>query len=144
MSDYRELFDALEPQLTYGAVISGAEVRARLGVVYPEIHEGDSVMALKRQLDACSLQEMGAMDYVRNILLGRGMYLAQKGGDYYILLPSENAAQIDSYMRVADKKLRRALKLSKSSPRVEGEDPGCQVQARIMMKQKGLRRRVGE
>jgi hypothetical protein len=80
------------------------------------------------------------VDYVRKILLREGKYLAQTKGNYRILLPSENAAQVESYMSSADKKLKRALILSKNTPAdTKTMRDADQVQARIIVKRESIK-----
>lgn len=130
---YKDLFGQLESSglFEFGRVINGSFVREILGLKMPEI-------APKKVYDQIALTELGAIDYCKNILLGRGMYIARQGDNYRILLPSENKEQIDSYMRSADRKLRRALKLSKSTP-VEHRDRLDNTNARILMKRESIR-----
>ena len=129
----RDLFDVLnhEGLLEYGTVIKGEKVRELLGLIRPETGS-------YREFKEVELVELAAMDYVRNTLLGQGKYLKGCGDDYRILLPSENARQVDLYMSAADKKLRRAIKLSKNSPKEQGAIPD-QSQARAMMKRESIR-----
>ncbi len=122
--------------LEYGAVIPAGYVRETLGIVYPDV-------ATKREFDSIALCELSAVDYVRNVLLGRGMYLTYNNGSYRILLPSENAKQVELYISSADKKLSRALKLSKNSPKLADHAGNTdQINTRIVMKQQSLRRNV--
>ena len=58
-----------------------------------------------------------------------------------VLLPSENKAQVDAYMESADRKLERALKLSRNSPKASHLPD--QTEARIMMRRKGYRHGAG-
>ena len=106
----KELLAALRGRglLEYGSVIKGEEVRDILGIEYPEV-------GTKKDFDEVALAELGAVDYVRNILLGEGKFIASHQGDYRILLPSENKRQVDAYMQQADRKLRRARKLSRAT-----------------------------
>lgn len=122
--------------LEYGSVISGVLVRELLGLTYPET-------GTKAQFDEIALAELGAIDYVRNILLGEGKYLAGAGGDYRILLPSENKRQVETYMRQADKKLRRAQKLSQNSPQLDTWKPD-NTAARLLLKRAALRNHGAE
>jgi len=116
----------------YGSVFLGESVRDVIGLVMPEF-------GTKKEFDHVALRELSAVDYCRNVLLGEGKYLAQDQGDYRILLPSENARQIEQYIGNADNKLRRALKLSRNSPAIDGGVLD-QTSARILMKREGLRR----
>jgi hypothetical protein len=131
---YKELYQMLDSMdlIEYGSVIEGQIIRKFLGIEYPAV-------ASKKEFDQLSLAELAAIDYVRNILLGQGMYLSQQNGDYRILLPSENVRQVELYISSADKKLNRALKLSRNSPRSPNK-PNDQTEARILMKKDGMRR----
>ena len=117
--------------LEYGSHIPGEAVREVLGLEMPEI-------GTKAQFDAVALKELQAIDYVRNILLSEGKYLAGAPGGYRVLLPSENKAQVDSYMAQADRKLRRAQKLSRSMP-TQNISQVDQTDARIMLKRDSIR-----
>lgn len=119
----------------YGTVIHGDDVREVLGIKIPK-------MGTQQQFRDLALAELTAVDYCRNVLLGKGKYLTQRGGDYRILLPSENARQVDTYMSQADRKLKRALKLSKSSQQAATNQHPDNVNVRIMMKREAIKNRV--
>jgi len=128
--------------LEYGSVFSGELVRDIIDLSLPsddELHQM-TVGKAKSVFTSAALMEMAEIDYVRNILLGRGMYIKASGGGYVILLPSENAAQIDSYVSSADKKLRRALKLSRNTPADSLLDH-TNLETRLEMKRKGAEAR---
>ena len=133
---HRDLYDYLKAEglLEYGSVISSSLVHDFLGLEVPAI-------GTKAQFDRLSLIELAAMDYVRNMLLNSGKYLTGTPSGYRILLPSENAAQVEQYISSADKKLNRALKLCRNTPRSADEMPD-QIEARILMKQSGAPRRL--
>lgn len=134
----KELLTALRERglLEYGSVIKGEDVRDILGIEYPEV-------GTKKDFDEVALAELGAVDYVRNILLGEGKFLASHQGDYRILLPSENKRQVDAYMSQADRKLRRAHKLSRNTPSAESYKPHANSDVRIAMKIGNARNRAG-
>lgn len=123
-------------QLTdYGQVILGEDVRAVLGIKIPRL-------GTQKQFRDLALAELTAIDYCRNVLLGKGKYLTRRGDDYRILLPSENAQQVNTYMSQADRKLKRALKLSKGAEQAAtGQNPD-NTQVRIMMKREAIKNRV--
>lgn len=125
----KELLSALRARelLEYGSVIKGDDVREILGIEYPEY-------GTKKDFDEVALAELGAVDYVRNVLLGEGKFIASHQGDYRILLPSENKRQVDAYMQQADRKLRRAQKLSRNTPNSESYEPAANADVRIAMK----------
>jgi hypothetical protein len=58
------------------------------------------------------------------------------------LLPSENARQVEVYVSQADRKLKRALKLSKSSQQLATNQQPDNTNVRIMMKREAIRNRV--
>ena len=128
---HMEVNDLLE----YGAVISGSRVREVIEIKLPE-------RGTRSEFSQLALTELAAVDYVRNILLGQGKYFSSMKGDYRVLLPSENARQITLYMSSADKKLKRALKLSRNTPPVDTDPTGAanQTEARIMMKRSNIKR----
>lgn len=92
----------------YGSIIMGEDVRRVLGITMPEV-------GTRRDFDAVAMDELSGVDYCRNALLGEGKYLSMIKGNYRILLPSENAAQVESYMRSAENKLKRGLKLHRNT-----------------------------
>lgn len=116
--------------LNYGSVIPGNLVREIIGIKIPEISS-------KSVFDQLALKELSAIDYVRNILLGSGKYITSCGSDYRILLPSENENQIDLYMKSADRKLRRAIKLNRNTPKEVSRI--TQTQSRLVMKRESIR-----
>lgn len=115
----------------YGSVIMGDDVRAVVGIEYPET-------ASKAVFDSLGLKELSAVDYVRNVLLSEGKYLSAQAGDYRILLPSENARQVDLYMSHADNKLKRAQKLMRNTPLIDTSAPD-NTDVRILMKRESIK-----
>jgi hypothetical protein len=110
----------------FGSVINGELVHHILGIEMP-------MTAPKSVYDQLALIELTCIDYCRNVLLGEGKYLSGTPSGYRILLPSENKKQIEGYVGSADRKLNRALKLSRNSP--VDTDTHDQIEARIMLKQ---------
>jgi hypothetical protein len=51
--------------------------------------------------------------------------------------------QVESYVSQADKKLSRALKLSRNTPRPADNAQADQQEARVLMRQEGIRERFG-
>lgn len=115
----------------YGATVDGAEVRAFLGLTMPEV-------GTKSQYDAVALAELAAIGYVRDALLEEGKYLKGDQGSYRVLLPSENAAQVEVFMANAGKKLRRAQRLAESTPS-EFRPTNDNAEARLAMMQKSIK-----
>lgn len=132
----RDVYDTLDRAglFDFGAVIPRGMVYDLLGLDVPKV-------ASKAVFDRIAMLELQAMDYCRNMLLGHGKYLAGTPSGYRVLLPSENKAQIDAYMESADRKLERALKLSRNSPKASHLPD--QTEARIMMRRKGHRHGAG-
>lgn len=129
----RGLMEFLEDEslLDYNTFISAEIVREQLGLEYPEV-------GTKREFDQLALQEMAAIDYCRNVLLGRGMYLRGVAGGYRILTISENMEQVELYMSSADRKIIRGLKLLKNTPREPGRYPD-QQEVRAELKRESIR-----
>jgi hypothetical protein len=129
----KELYSELEKNdlLNYGSFIKCEFVREILGIQMPEI-------ATKREFDKISLQEIAAIDYVRNILINNGKYIKGENDGYRVLLPSENAGQVENYMSSADKKLRRAIKLAKSTPKEFTTDK-CNNTVRLHLKRESIK-----
>lgn len=119
-----------EGMFEFGEFTERTMIYELLGLEMPEF-------ASKEVFDRLAMLELAAVDYCRNVLLGRGKYLAGVPGGYRVLLPSENRAQVDAYMHSADRKLLRALKLSRNMPDMQNDQPD-QTEARIMMKRKGM------
>ena len=133
----KELFTQLLARgLTgYGAEFPATLVHEILGIQYPE-------SASKKVFDDLALRELGAIDYVRNILLGQGKYLESKGDIYRVCLPSENRMYVERYMKSADNKLRRANRLSRNTPQVAQVAP-TQDNARMHLRQTSRRSFAG-
>ena len=126
------LIDLQDMGLTeYGSDIPTELVHSILGIHMP-------AYASKAVFDGLAMAELAAIDYCRNVLLGQGKYLQGTRSGYRVLLPSENKAQVDSYMSSADRKLSRALKLSRNSP-AQDAPVNDQTQARIFMKRSSMR-----
>lgn len=88
--------------------------------------------AMRNEIKQQELEELTVTGYIRDKLLNRGMYLKGERDAYRVLLPSENAGQIMSYMSSADRKLKRAIKLNNNTPS-EYKIPS-QDEVRIFMK----------
>lgn len=133
----KELFNELMARgmTGYGSEIPATLVHQILGIEYPE-------SASKKVFDELALRELGAIDYVRNILLGQGKYLESKGDVYRICLPSENRLYVERYMKSADKKLKRANRLSRNTPTIAAIAP-TQDSARLHLKQTSRRSFAG-
>jgi len=112
MTKPSEGYDKLEELglLDYGSNIEGR--------VFREAFDIDDIEypAMKSEIDAQSLELLAASDYVRNKLLNHGKYLKGVRDGYRVLLPSENAGQVMSYVNSASTKLKRGQKLDKNTP----------------------------
>jgi len=115
----------------YGSVIPGELVRSRLDITLPKY-------GTYEEFQAASLEELDAIGYVRKVLLQEGKYLRGDRGSYRILLPSENAAQILKYMEEADRKIKRGLILSRTTP-TEHKAAYDDTEARAHMRQVAIR-----
>lgn len=116
----------------FGSVILGREVRKVVGIDVPEV-------ATQEVFRKLQLRELDAVDYVRNLLMGEGKYLAQHCGDYRILLPSENIRQVESYMSQAKNKLSRGMKLLRNSPKTDQYNPHDDPSGRLLMTQEAIK-----
>lgn len=121
--------------LQFGCFIPTDLVHDALGIEIPEV-------GTKAAFDELALRELGAIDQIRNALLDHGKYLTACEGGYRILLPSENQKQVHAYMKSADRKLRRAQRLSANTPQAPGIVDS--TQSRIHLKQHSRRRFIGD
>jgi len=133
----KDLYNHLNEQgkLEYGSFVSELEIHEFLGLVYPE-------HGTRAQYKALDLTMLAVTDYIKSILLGEGKAFVSSQGDYRVLLPSENAKYIEKYMRAADKKLKRALKLSRNQPL--GDVVQDNKSVKIMLKQEALKREMNK
>lgn len=118
--------------LEYGSHIPASLVQSALGLLYP-------TTGSRAVFERLALAELGAIDYVRRHLLNEGKYITSAKDGYRILLPSENEGQVEAYMRSADEKLRRGLKLLRNTPKGAADFP-AQTEVRLHMKQTSVRR----
>lgn len=119
--------------LEYGSVITSHLVHELLDINLPD-------RATRAQFETASLVELSCIDHVRDALLSEGKYLGGCPQGYRVFLPSENASQVEVYMRSADRKLRRAQRLSRSTPRAATpHGDTASHDARIALKQQPAR-----
>ena len=118
----------------FGSVIYWHEVCRVLDLEYPE-------KASKAVFDALEMIELNAVGYVREVLLKEGKYLGKSCSGYRILLPNENASQVARYRSSADRKLSRALKLVRNTPRGDAMPDRDHTEARLAMKRDAVRDR---
>jgi hypothetical protein len=130
----RSLYEALagEGLLEYGSFIPGDLVRRHLDLEMPQV-------GTRKQFLDISLDELSAVDRVREMLLNEGKYLAGSGDGYRILTPGENRGQVDRYLAHAQNKISRARKLERTSPAMSGGRPN-QTQARLDAIERGIRK----
>ena len=95
--------------LEYGSVVDGNQFRELCGI--ETIEEGTI-----RDFNSMALQELKYSDYIKSALLREGKYFKSTPEGYRVLLPSENAAQVRSYMESADRKLQRGIMLDRNTP----------------------------
>lgn len=134
MSDIRDQLEAMG-LLEYGSVIDGDMLRRMAGINCPEV-------GTRADFSAAQLEELAVIDAIRRDLLTEGKYLKAERDNYRILTPGENASQVESYMRSADSKLKRAITLSKNTPKLEDE-PQSNRMARALIKRESIQRRLG-
>jgi len=134
MSELRDQLEAMG-LLEYGSVIDGDMLRRMAGINCPEV-------GTRADFAAAQLEELAVIDAVRRDLLNEGKYLKAERDNYRILTPSENASQVESYMRSADAKLKRGITLSKNTPKLEDE-PQSNRMARALIKRASIQRRLG-
>jgi len=127
----KEYIDNLEKMglIKYGSVIPGDIIRSMAGIDLPET-------GTREQFRDAALKELSVSDYIRGRLISRGMYLSATKGDYRILSAGENQNQIYSYMKSADSKLKRAMRLYDNTPKEHMDNT---VKARIHLRESALR-----
>jgi len=128
---HRDFFAELQARglLAYGASFSTDLVHELLGLEVPEV-------GTKSEFDRVALAELSAIGYVRDQLLKTGRYIAGTTGGYRVLLPSENARQVEQYITSATSKLRRATLLNKTTP-IEHRNINDSLDARLMLMKSG-------
>jgi len=117
--------------LDYGSVIPKSVIYEAFGITPPNFPA--MLPAIKR----FELEELAVASYIRNSLLNEGKYLKGETNSYRVLLPSENAGQVLKYMESADRKLKRALKLNRTTPseyKISNND-----EVRLMMKKESMK-----
>jgi hypothetical protein len=128
----------------YGSEVTGQWVRDTCGIYFPTKDDlvGMSVDGIKKLLNGVALQELGATDYVRNILLGEGKYFGSCSTGYRVFLPSETREQIELYMKSGDRKYRRAQKLLHNLPPLPSGSPPDNTAARLQAKMNSNRQQL--
>ena len=116
--------------LEYGSVIDTDTVHELLGLQVPDT-------GTRQQFRRIELAELAAIDHVREQLLKAGKYITGTPSGYRVLLPSENAAQIDLYLSAAARKIRRARLLAQTTP-IEYQPGANQSNVRAEMMQSSL------
>lgn len=108
----REIMEALESEglLEYGSFITGEKIREISGIDLPEFGSMED-------FKSSALRELSITDYIRGQLIKKGRYLAAVKGDYRVLMPSENDNQVRAYMKSADNKLKRGIRLHDNTPK---------------------------
>lgn len=109
----------------YGDSITKEQVRELIGVTMPEV-------ATLQEFETLKLQELSAIDYARHFLLAEGKYLANSDDRYRILLPHENKLKVDSYLRSATRKMKKAQILLENTPK-DADSVRDNTEARIVM-----------
>lgn len=127
-----EIYEALESMglLEYGSTIKGETIRSIAGIEYPEV-------GTLEDFKEAQLKELSVTDYIRGKLIAKGRYLSSVKGDYRVLTPSENMNQVRSYMKSADSKLKRGIRLYDNTPKEFSDD---KVKTRIYMRAQSTRK----
>ena len=115
----------------YGAVMPHKALLDYLGIEVPRYGTWWDFKRIELEL-------LDPVRHIRDTLLDEGKYLKKEKDVYRVLLPSENAAQIRSFEESADKKLRRAARLSRTTP-VDHKDLYDTTEIRLRMKQESIR-----
>jgi hypothetical protein len=116
----------------FGSVIEGAFVRRALNMTMPDV-------GTREDFNRVALAELAAIGYVRHHLLNEGKYITAERENYRILLPSENAQQVEAYLDAANRKRRMGLRLLRSTPPGMATFPS-QLEARLAMRDTERRR----
>ena len=129
-----ECFKILENEgwIEYGKTIPRKVIFEAFGI------EEIEYPAMRHEIKKQELEELSVTGYIRDKLLNRGMYLKGEADSYRILLPSENAGQVMSYMHSADRKLKKAIKLNNNTPvshKIQTQD-----EVRLFMKREETKR----
>jgi hypothetical protein len=126
-----EIFNKLKSMgsLEYGSVIEAEALRQMAGIEIPEI-------GTREQFKEAALAELNVSDFIRGRLISEGKYFASFGSKYRVLLPSENANQVKKYMKSADSKLKRAIRLHDNTPKEYRQDL---TKVRIHSRQEGIK-----
>jgi hypothetical protein len=108
----KSLYESLSDMglLGYGSVIPADIVRKLIGISLP-------ITGTRAQFAELVLLEFGPVAILRDQLLDEGKYLKKDGDSYRILMPSENAERIQKYNDAAVRKLQRATRLRKHTPK---------------------------
>ena len=93
----------------YGSHIPRSLVHEILGIEVPEY-------GTLKEFQDIQLLELKEIDSVRTILIKSGRYLAQDNGDYRVLLPSENQAQVKNMLEGISRKAKKAEALLANTP----------------------------
>lgn len=100
--------------LTYGSIIPASDIRELAGIIIPE-------RGTFKEFQQAQLDELQFVSTIRDHLLNQGMYLKREGKQYRVLLPSENAQQVERMNESASRKYKRALLLEKLTPKESSE-----------------------
>jgi len=107
----------------FGSHIPRSLVHEILGIEIPEY-------GTLKEFQELQLLELKEIDMVRSILIKSGRYLAQENGDYRVLLPSENQAQIKNMLDGINRKAKKAETLMANTP-IECQDKRDNTMVRI-------------
>lgn len=107
-----EVYEHLEKNgmLEYGSVIEAEKIRELSGIYLPKV-------GTQGEFKEAALKELNVTDFIRGRLIPKGKYFASAGSKYRVLMPSENSEQVKKYMKSADSKLKRAIRLHDNTPK---------------------------
>ena len=103
----------LDNQFDYGNILPRIDLLDALNV-HPltELEaEGMSFSELQDRIKGDALDELNAINVIRNLLLGHGKYLEKNKENYRVCLPSENLAQANRWQKQAKLKISKSMKL---------------------------------
>ena len=126
-----KVYEKLESQglLEYGSVIKAETIREMAGISIPKIGTMD-------QFKEAALAELSITDAIRSKLISKGKYFAASKNSYRVLMPSENADQVRKYMKGADRKLKRAIRLHDNTPK---DFRDCKDKVRLHTRQESIK-----
>ena len=120
-SAIRVIFEQLytDKVFDYGNSMPVDELLSAFGVVrlQEKDAEGMSYKALKARFKKDDLAKLGVFGFVNKALLNYGKHFHEKNDHYHISLPSENQTIADNLLKSSQRKIAKARKLLKYTPK---------------------------